>query len=155
MPPRGCVGMERNTRSAGGRGLPALPSTPLHLQPGLHLVSSSRPSASRVSPPVLGRASRVCRPLGASCPPSFLPHLPSLLGLPPSPLAPFPQLTTRAGLPPPCVNLALNLPPPQVTPIRLRPPLCLGEVVSPPRRSLAPDLAVTLLLLARGWKRSH
>ena len=33
--------------------------------------------------------------------------------------------------------------------------LCREGVVSPPRCLLAPELAVTLLLPARGWKRSH
>lgn len=116
--------MERNTHSAGREGFP--PCTPLR---GTFSLGSTLSVFTVLSFPreeaCLRRSSEepfcVCRQSGASCPPSFLHHLPSLLGLPPSPLAPCLQLTTRAGLPPPYVNLALNLPPPQVTPIRLIP----------------------------------
>ena len=111
-------GMEHSVQTR--EGFPPCPP----LRSTFSLVSSSRPSPShwkrRVS---AGPRMSLVHLQSVRCllPASFLHRLPSLLGLSPSPLAPFPQLTARAGLPPPCENLALNLPPPQVTPIRLLP----------------------------------
>lgn len=145
--------MERNLRSTGGR-LPACPP-PLHLSLGSHSSHLHGPLLPACLRPVLGRASASAVRSVPPAPLPSLPHLPSLLGLPPSPLAPFPQLTTRAGSPTPCVNLALNLPPPQLHSHPVSVPALSRRSFLLPHFAAPPDLLDGLLLLARGWKRSH
>ena len=107
------------------RGLPALHSAPrLHLQPGLHLVclhGPLLPTGRGVSPPVLGGA-LLCLPSIRCLLPPFLPASSPLSPGPPT-FSPgsFPAADYTCSPTPPYVNLALNLPPPQVTPIRLLP----------------------------------
>ena len=142
------------TLSADQRGLPALPSTPLHLQPCLVFTAL----AFSLEEACLRRSSdEPCASAVRSVSPARF--LPSSSPLSPGPLTfspgsfPAADSTCRAApaLWKPCLEPASSSGYSHPSPS----PLCLQEVVSPPRRSLAPELAVTLLLPARGWKRSH
>lgn len=145
----------KGTHTAQAReGFPPCPP----LRSTCSLVSSSRPSPShrkrRVS--ASSRMSLLRLPSVRCLLPRFLPSSSPLSPEPPT-FSPgsFPAADNTCRAPPalckPCLEPASSSGYSHPSPS----PLCLEEVVSPPRRSLAPELAVTLLLPARGCKRSH